>query len=248
MQDYTIAITTFSKRYSLLVNLIQQIRNFNKKTKIILMVNGEKDGDFDNKYRSMILKLCSGFENIYPNFFLETRGVAKLWNSAIIVSATENLLILNDDLDLKTPDLFSAVESHLESKDFSGLTKINNSFSHFIINKTIIDSVGYFDERLIGFGEEDGDITYRFIKNKITINNIFVAGLINIISNVRHDHIESGVGKYSKFNRDFILTLKYKPSEISIIKGMFDVYMDQVLEDEPQYPYEKFFRENKIKL
>jgi hypothetical protein len=248
MEDYTIAITTFSKRYNLLVDLIQQIRSFNKKTKILLMINGEKDGDFDNKYRLMILKLCAGFENIYPNFFIETRGVAKLWNSAIILSASENLLILNDDLELKMPNLFSDVETHLKSKEFSGLTKINNSFSHFIINKSIIDSVGYFDERLIGFGEEDGDITYRFIKNKIHINNIHVNGIVNIISNIRHDHIESGIGKYSKFNRDFIYGSKYKPSKNSIIKGMFDVFMDQILEDKPQYPYEKFFRENKIKL
>ena len=46
--DYTIGITTFSKRYELLVTLIKQIRSFTDKT-IIISINGEKDGEFEGE-------------------------------------------------------------------------------------------------------------------------------------------------------------------------------------------------------
>ena len=111
-----------------------------------------------------------------------------------------------------------------------------------------MEEIGFFDERLMGFGEEDGDISYRLLKVGKDIGNHTVNGVINIISNVRHEHVKSGIGKYSKFNRDFIYNEKYKPNLSGNIKGMFDTPMDEVLTNETQYPYEIFFRENKSKL
>ena len=140
------------------------------------------------------------------------------------------------------------MSSHIKTPDYKGLTKINNSFSHFIANKVIIDKVGYFDERLLGFGEEDGDISYRFIKDGIPINNIYVNGVVNIVSNIRHEHITAGIGKYSNFNRQFIYGQKYSPNMRSPYKGMFDTPMNQLLEDVNQYPHEEFFRKNKNNL
>ena len=108
-----------------------------------------------------------------------------------------------------------------------------------------MENVGYFDERLLGFGEEDGDITYRLLKMGIHVGNIAVNGLINIVSDVRHDHVVAGIGKYSNFNREFVYNYKYKPDNTSQIKGMFDSPMAEALNNETQYPYEKFFRSNK---
>jgi predicted glycosyltransferase involved in capsule biosynthesis len=125
---------------------------------------------------------------------------------------------------------------------------MNSSFSHFIVNKKVIDLIGYFDERLLGFGEEDGDITYRLLKNGINVNNIMVDGLVNIVSNVRHDSVVPGIGKYSKFNRDFIYNQKYRPDINSPLKGLFDTPMKQKLDDLSLYPYERFFIENKGQL
>ena len=244
--EYTIGITTFSKRYDYVVKLISQIRDFTDK-KIILAINGEKDGQFNDKYRQKILQFCSVYENVYPIFFIETRGLCKLWNTIMINSSDDNLLILNDDLEILSDDIFKGIDS-INTPEFNGLTKVNSSFSHFFVSKNIMSEIGYFDERLLGFGEEDGDVTYRLLKKNVNINSIFVNGVVNIVSEVRHDHIKAGIGKYSMFNREFIYNEKYKKNLTSPYKGMFDTPMEQILEDTNQYPYEKFFKENKDKL
>lgn len=247
MNEFTIAITTFSKRYDLLSSLVQQIRNYTD-TKIILVVNGELNGEFHEDYRIKILNLCINYKNIYPILFVETRGLSKMWNTAIIHSDTDNILILNDDLKIESNEIFSKTVNIIRNDNYTGLLKINNSFSHFIVNKIVIHKIGYFDERLLGFGEEDGDISYRFEKENIKIGNVYVNGIINIISDIRHDYIKTEIGKYSKFNRNFIYNEKYKKNENSPFRGMFDTSMDEILVNQPQYVYEKFFRKNKNKL
>jgi hypothetical protein len=244
MENYTIAITTFSKRYKFISKLIPQIRE-HKDNKIFVIINGEKDGHFDEEYRVNILKLCMENTNVFPIFYVETRGLSKMWNTALVASDIDNMLILNDDIEILTRDIFDKTHNHILSDKYHGLTKMNGSFSHFIVNKPLMENVGYFDERLLGFGEEDGDITYRLLKMGIHVGNIAVNGLINIVSDVRHDHVVAGIGKYSNFNREFVYNYKYKPDNTSQIKGMFDSPMAEALNNETQYPYEKFFRSNK---
>jgi hypothetical protein len=173
-----------------------------------------------------------------------------MWNTLIIHSTKENTLILNDDIDLVNENMFDVVSEHIESSEYYGLSKINDTFSYFVINKILIDELGYFDERLIGFGEEDGDITYRMISKKgKDVYRLYVQGVYNIVSDIRHEHIKPGVGKYSWFNRDFTFNKKYNcQNAISGISGMFGMVCDPILTDEKLYPYEKFFKENKEKL
>jgi hypothetical protein len=217
---------------------------------IYLCINGEKDSSFNEDYRKNILSLCLSQPNVFPIFFVETRGLSKMWNTLIIHSTKENTLILNDDIDLVNENMFDVVSEHIESSEYYGLSKINDTFSYFVINKILIDELGYFDERLIGFGEEDGDITYRMISKKgKDVYRLYVQGVYNIVSDIRHEHIKPGVGKYSWFNRDFTFNKKYNcQNAISGISGMFGMVCDPILTDEKLYPYEKFFKENKEKL
>ena len=245
--ELTIAITTFSKRFDYISNLIPQIRFFSD-APIMVIINGEKDGKLNDDYIKNMLSLCSKYNQIYSVFLQETRGLSKLWNTAIVNSFYDNVLLLNDDIEIQSQDIFEFCDFISNSNTFSGMCKINGSFSHFIVNKQLMEEIGFFDERLMGFGEEDGDISYRLLKVGKDIGNYTVNGVINIVSNVRHEHIKSGIGKYSKFNRDFIYNEKYKPNLSGNIKGMFDTPMDEVLTNETQYPYEIFFRENKLKL
>ena len=247
MGNFTIGITTFSKRYDFVENLLQQIRKRTDRN-IIITINGEKDGEFDEQYRVKILNLCAKYKSIYPIFFIETRGLSKMWNSILITATDDNILLLNDDIEILSNDIFEKIEQHISSADFTGITKVNNSFSHFIVNKNIMENIGYFDERLLGFGEEDGDITFRMLKKNLNINNIYANNVTNIVSDIRHEHVKSGIGKYSDFNRQFIYNHKYKADSKSNIRGMFDLPMNQILEDLNQYPNEKFFRENKKNL
>lgn len=247
MKEFSITITTFSKRFAYISNLISQIRSF-VDNKIYLIVNGEKNGLFDEEYRVKILSLCASYKFVYPTIFTEIRGLAKLWNTAIINSDIEDILILNDDLEIYSDNIFKDVSQHILKTDYKGLTKINGSFSHFVINKNLIQKIGFFDERLLGFGEEDGDVTLRLLKLNVHIQNIFCENVTNIVSPVRHEEIKPGLGKYSSFNREFIMTQKYKHNPSSPHQGMFDYPVEQILEDINPYPLEDFFTQNKHKL
>lgn len=248
--NFDIGITTFSLRYDFVENLINKIRELGIENNIILSINGERDGKFKEEYRKKILNLCSIHPNVFPIFFVEMRGLSKMWNTLIIHSTKEDILILNDDINLETSNMFEVVSEHIEREEYFGLSKINNTFSYFISNKNFINDLGYFDERLLGFGEEDGDITYRIIeKTGKNVYNLNVQGVYNIVSDIRHDDVKSGVGKYSFFNRDFAFNQKYNCNNAnSGISGMFGMVCDKVLSDQQLYPYEKFFQENKEKL
>lgn len=248
--NFDIGITTFSLRFDFVDTLVNKIREIGVENTIYLCINGEKDSNFDDEYRKKILNLCLQHPNVFPIFFVETRGLSKMWNTLIIHSTKENVLILNDDIDLINDNMFRVVSDHIESPEYYGLSKINSTFSYFVINKELIDELGYFDERLIGFGEEDGDITYRMISKKgKDVYVLNVQGVHNIVSDIRHEHIKPGVGKYSWFNRNFTFNEKYNcQNATSGISGMFGMVCDPILPDENLYPYEKFFKSNKHNL
>ena len=252
MNNYTIAITTFSLRLGIVTDLIRQVRTHTDRN-ILLCINGEKDGNFNNDYRKSILNICSEYDNIFPIFFVETRGLAKMWNTLLSHSDNHHVMLLNDDIIVQSSDVFDKAQNHINSPEFTGVALINSSFSHYIVDRRVIDGIGYFDERLLGFGEEDGDLVYRLLKNNYNYNLLWVSGLINMISPIRDENIKKGSinnveHKYSNHNRKFVYEEKYKSNMSSPFRGMFDTPMDQELHDDKIYPYEIYFWENKNKL
>jgi hypothetical protein len=248
--NFDIGITTFSLRYDFIETLVNKIRELNVLNNIFICINGEKDSNFNDEYRKKILTLCLSHPNIFPIFFVEMRGLSKMWNTLLIHSTKDDILLLNDDIDLVTENMFEVVSNHIDSDEYYGMSKINGTFSFFVVNKSLVDELGYFDERLLGFGEEDGDITYRMLESKSRdVYQLYAQGVYNIVSDIRHEHVKPGVGKYSFFNRDFTFGLKYNCNHPkSNISGMFGMPCDKVLQDINLYPYEKFFKENKDKL
>ena len=119
-----------------------------------------------------------------------------------------------------------------------------------LIHKDFLDEIKYFDERFLGFGTEDSDFTWRYITTfKKAIPTIWSGGIKNINSDLKHDNIKV-YGKYTEFNRDFCFNSKYlrDDNNPNAISANFANKVIQVLKDENQYPYEKFFKENKDKL
>jgi glycosyltransferase involved in cell wall biosynthesis len=247
MNNYSICITTFSKRFSYIETLISQIRKFSNQD-ILISINGDYKKDFDNLYREKILNLCLKYENIYPIFFPEQRGLSKLWNTLIIHSKYDWCLMLNDDIEIESDDIFIKANYLTDTPD---LIRINGSFSHFFVHKVCIDEIGYFDERLLGFGEEDGDIFFRYIeKYNRWIQDFWIGGVKNLVIDVRDENIRGSNSKYSAFNSDFCFVIndcKYK-SDPNGIQGCFGYPKIKFLEDLPNYSYEKFFKENKNNL
>jgi hypothetical protein len=130
-------------------------------------------------------------------------------------------LVLNEDIEIINSDIFKFGDNLSDEPD---LTYVNGSFSHFFVHKKLIDDLGYFDERLLGFGEEDGDIFFRYIeKYNKWIKNSYIGGLNDLRIDIRDEKIKSGVGKYSAFNKDFCFNIencKYVPDENGIIDSI----------------------------
>jgi hypothetical protein len=243
----TIGITTFFERFEFVEKLVGQIRSFTD-VDIILTINGQYKQKFDNDYRVKILNLCSKYNSVFPIFFTETRGLSKMWNTIIVHSCNDLILILNDDIEFLNDDFVNLLKKYENENE--GLIMLNNTFSYFLVFKKTIDELGYFDERLIGFGWEDGDIMWRHIElyNK-SVSFDVLGGVINHMSDYRDEKIIGAGNKYSVFNRNF-LYYSQGPKYVlgGSIKGPFANEHIKNIPDERQYPYEKFFLENKNKL
>lgn len=251
MNEYSIVITTFDQRFTTFLRpLISAIKTLRPKIEVIVMVNGPAKENFDPLYRISLLQFLASQENCYPTIFPNFQALAKLWNRGAITTTANHILVLNDDLEIDSalkPNFFDTLEETLKTE--TRTFKINGSFSHFCLNKEELIDVGFFDERLLGIGEEDGDFTWRYFAHYgQEILSINLPGIINVQSSIADSGFAKGIGHYAKFNRDFIKNEKYGEVFLGGYKGMFDKRSKKKLTDEIQYPYERFYLKNRHKL
>lgn len=234
-----IVITTFESREKIVIELIDSIRSY-VNNRIILIINGEKDGIINEDYRKNILNICLKHINIIPIFFTELRSLSKMWNIGIINSTSKNILILNDDL-LWVGNLIKDIETQLDLID--DIKLINYSFSNFIVNKTFMNEIGYFDEKLLGFGFEDSDICMRYYeKTGNVIGNIQTTSIKNLNSTIKHENIRNIWGKYSMVNNEYFRK-KYEYPLSRIYKCG-----QRLLPNENPYPLESYYLNNRNNL
>jgi hypothetical protein len=247
MNSYSICITTFSKRFEKLKSLVTSARYISND--ILIAVNGNYNETFNDEYRKNVLALCGSFNNVYPIFFPEQRGLTKLWNTLLIHSKTDWNLVLNDDISIGSNKLFDFIEQYINTHEPS-LSLINHSFSHYLVNKIKLEEIKYFDERFLGFGWEDNDMHYRHFElfNK-PIDNIenYDLGLGHSHDISCDENIKTIQDKYSLFNREFFSS-KYQPDHTGLLANVEENRFRKVKSDEFQYPYENYFRNNKNKL
>jgi hypothetical protein len=251
LTGYSVLVTTFDKRFdAFFVPLITEIKAQRPDVEVIATVNGPSKGEFESKYRANVLAFCAEHAKVYPTIFPNFQSLAKMWNRGALTASNKRVLVLNDDLYLRRNTqgcFFDALEQALF--DQIGTFKINGSFSHFMLDKQELMEVGFFDERLLGLGEEDGDFYWRYHQRyKRDIPSIEIDLIENVQSDLADDGYTKGIRTASQFNRDFIQKKKYKPTLLGGYRGMFDQKVKQMLEDEKQYPYEQFYVENKIRL
>ena len=243
----TIGIVTFRERLHLIKNLIKQLKTIIPgDIDILLAINGNNEELMPESYRQEILDLSKLYKNIYPIFCPEYKSLSKLWNTLVIFSKTEYNLIMCDDTFINNPYMLSLIENHVnQTRDEFFL--INNQFSHFIVTKHKLHELGYFDERLVGHGEEDGDMVYRHIETQNKkIPNLYISDMGNLSSyDLRNTNIECHIDNKPTVNRK-ISKLKYKDDPQGIC-GMNSTPLSPtgLLENYQQYPYELFFLENK---
>jgi hypothetical protein len=160
---YTIGITTFEHRFeNYFKPLLLQIKKNLPDIEVIVYINGEINKSFDENYRKKILSFISEQKNVFPIISPYFRSLSKLWNSLIIQSTNDDIFIFNDDIWLE--DAFFKQINDIEKMEIITSFRLNGSFSHFCVNRKEVFEVGFFDEKLIGLGEEDGDWCFRWEK------------------------------------------------------------------------------------
>lgn len=252
MTNFSIGITTFERRLESLTRMVRYLKRCDPDVVINLAINGEIETPFSEEYRKGVLKLCLEYNNIFPIFHQEFRALAKLWNTLVINSVTEYNLILNDDLLFdESKNFVEILNGVISSNPDQECFTINNSFSHFVITKKLLDDMNYFDERFLLHGEEDGDFVWRYIDkfgnyppglNLPIIVNVHQTGQKDPTMIINNSEI--GYAEKPKFNQEFTIT-KYTFDPSDKISGLYGRPHRRVLSDERQYPYESFFFKNK---
>ncbi len=249
--DITIGITTFEDRFDrYFVPLLDRIRE-SADNEVVVAVNGEHERAFGEEYRRRVLECAARHENVFPVVFPRFRGLSKLWNSVIVHATGDHVLMLNDDIMVERGFMDDVCATLRRNGGRTFL--INRSWSHFVVSRDEIDALGYFDERLLGIGEEDGDMTWRHIERfGSPIPSVKMKGFVNYaeetVRTYKPVNIQTHSGtKYSLFNRRFMFTEKYAASPDGI-KGMFDEPVTLRDRGKDQYPNERFYRTRKKEL
>lgn len=199
--EISIVISTFQDRFeTYALPLIRSIRSVSN-WPITLIINGNLDSLIDTEKLKNFLNNVSDFSQIYPVTFQSFQGCAKMWNTGILNSDTEIVLILNDDVTVVSDNFVSDVSKAVNSLSETNILTFNSSWSHFLINKTAVKDYGWFDEYLLGIGNEDGEYAERY--TRLTGNYIPTLGVstfINISDSSRDQSVASNESKYSLFN------------------------------------------------
>jgi hypothetical protein len=177
VKELTIGITTFMDRFhNCLKPLIKKISFLFPECEIIVIANGHVLKEEQKKYLGELERFCRRFSNVKLISFSEPRGLSSIWNLIINQSMTERILLLNDDLRIK-----------VDFREFisgcgilqSPVATINSSWSHFVISKSVVENVGYFDENLKEIGGEDDDYSARLAIAGIEIFNFLSGSVIS---------------------------------------------------------------------
>jgi hypothetical protein len=204
---YSIGVTTFLERYEILFkDLIKRLNFSFPGTEIIVAVNGHYNQEKQKEYLLQIEQYCKNFSSVKLIIYEKPQGLSKLWNRILISSTNNKIFLLNDDI-LFYPSIHKKIDSSGILKE--NISLINQSFSHFFINKSIIKEVGWFDERLLEIGGEDDDYHVRLTINNIELKNYLFKGLSNFKPKLKVNSygnmVNAQIGGYSNSNTAFLL-------------------------------------------
>lgn len=205
-----VVITTFQARQEqFCLPLVTQLRNSGCVYPIFVVVNGEPGGTLDAGKRASFVNSINSLGNIHFVMFHQMVGLSRLWNAGIQASDAEVYVVLNDDLLAVSQDCVKDLANLASAATTDGIAIGNGSWSHFAVSRHTLRTVGWFDERYLGFGEEDGDYSWRFreIYGRYP-KDVPLIGLVNVKDEQRSDYV-TGIGKYSLVNA-VMSQLKYR--------------------------------------
>lgn len=205
--NYSIGIVTYLGRYDkFFCQLIASLSYIFPDKDIVLIINGHYDQALQLQYLKKITNLLLKYPQVRYFVNDEHQSLAKCWNRLLLMANNSRVLILNDDLSLDALFRFDLEQALLTSPDFF---IINDSFSHFLISSSVIKHLGWFDERFLGVGSEDGDYVIRMHAANFPLTSLPCRGIINFAA----DQPKAGwanvsqsfkVTKYTAINFDFM--------------------------------------------
>lgn|GEM_PF-1786561 len=143
-----------------------------------IFINGRHNLCKQLQYLKKVTAFLQQYDNVRYMTHISHQPLALGWNRLILMSTRERILLLNDDV---FPEM--EFRYHLERlKNLPDICSLNGSFSHFLITKKIVRQVGWFDERFLGMGQEDGDYICRMALRGIIHETIPVKGLKNYVA------------------------------------------------------------------
>lgn len=211
--DYSIGVTTFLDRYNIFFKgLIKKLVYLFPDKEIIIAVNGHVKKAEHIKYLEDITDYTKKFNNVFLIKDVEPQGLSKLWNEIIKKSDSSKLLILNDDLKI-APSFRGDFErtNILQER----IAVINKTWGHYLISKSIIEQVGWFDENLLEIGGEDDDYCARLAMEGNPIKHFHIRSIANFSKALKvnsYGKDMTGESRYSAHNTDYLLNKKWVTS------------------------------------
>jgi hypothetical protein len=199
----SIGIVTYLGRFdSFFKPLIRKTNFLFPDYDVIIFVNGHYDTGKQIQYLGEITCFLRNYPSIRYVTNQTHQALARGWNWLALMSLNENTLILNDDVSFNLE-----FRHNLESlRSVPEVFTINGSWSHFVVSKSIIRRVGWFDERFAGVGDEDYDYMCRLAMNGIPVRDIGIHGIHNFVATQDQAGWSSFSdivdGKYAQVNRD----------------------------------------------
>jgi hypothetical protein len=203
--DYDIAVTTYVARFDTYFrSLLCQLHWMFPDRRILVVANGHHERARQEAYLARLRKLAARFPRVTLITHTEPVGLARMWNDALRASPSGRLLMLNDDLYL-----MSHFRSQMEASGFlrERIATINGTWSHFLITREVLDTVGWFDEGFTEIGYEDADYEVRLACGGIPVARFQMNGVWSweeLPAEYSYgNRLEIQDGKYSGKNRSY---------------------------------------------
>lgn len=203
--QYSIGVVTYHARFDTYFKpLIKRLSQIFPDKEIVCIINGHPDRTLQINYLKKITSFLKSFPNVRYLTYDNNQSLAKCWNQLVILSNTQKILVLNDDTDVSELFRYELEQNIGEIKT----STINNSWSHFIISKSTIKEVGWFDERFLGVGQEDGDYAYRMAMLQAEVGNLKCSGIRNFVAEQKNPSwskisTTTNNTRYADVNKDF---------------------------------------------
>ena len=238
-----VVVTTHAARFENLEPVLRGLSAASNRP-IFLVINGDfPAGGFSPLKVSSFLHAVNDLPNVFPICLGDGRGMSFIWNTGIRLSGAESVLLLNDDLDLDLSRVGLFIDECFRRLNQADLVIANSSFAHFAVRRELMDKIGWFDEVLLGFGEEDGDFFWRCMaQDGVQVDTFEMPGVRNVSRVEGFEDVSHGTGKYSFLNREILNSVLYEPDQHAPM-GIFESRKRRVRGVYNYYPGETLWRQ-----